>query len=206
MRTLPTFTMKEYEERFCLCTRNSMFAQSNRSLKTAISKCCFTASSAKDGFLGFFTPATLLLAVTVSDLSERTYLNMMFSSSMFDNTSIGTEWRGQSWGQFIRKDGRAQGQGGGGWWISHGCGKDSPTSLWAALMSHKRTSAAPKAEMLLTVGRGIIPWINSNQMCFKRKACSSLDLLKVMEGSKLKGSYINRETWHFLGNTTDAGR
>lgn len=23
--------------------------------------------------------------------------------------------------------------------------------------------------------------------------------------SKLKGSWINRETWHFLGNTTDAG-
>lgn len=96
MRTLPTFTMKEYEERFCLFTQNSMFAQSNRSLKTAISKSCFIASSAKDGFQGFFTPAALLLTVTVSDLSKRTYPNMMFSSSKFDSTFIGTEWRGQS--------------------------------------------------------------------------------------------------------------
>lgn len=114
MRTLPTFPMKEYEERFCLFTRNSMFAQSNRSLKTAISSNCFIANSAKDGFQGFFTPVMLLLAVTVSDLSERTYPNMTFSSSMFDDTSIDTEYMGQLGGQFIRRDGRAQGQEGGG--------------------------------------------------------------------------------------------
>lgn len=73
-----------------------MFAQSHKSLKTAISENCFIANNAKGGFGGFFTPATLLLAVTISDLSERTYPSKMFSSSVFDKTSIDTEWGGQS--------------------------------------------------------------------------------------------------------------
>lgn len=41
-------------------------------------------------------------------------------------------------------------------------------------------------------------------MCFKRKDCTSLNLLEGMEDSNIKGSYINRDTGHFLGHAVDA--
>lgn len=134
----------------CVCPKQQI-CQNSHLLKLVY------CTSAKDGFQGFFTPATLLLAVLYLILVKGPVLIRCFHQvcliTLLLIQSGEVSHEGSSSEKMeehgVRKDVRL--------WISCGCGKDSSTSLPVPLMSHKRTRAASKAEMLLRVGRGIIP-------------------------------------------------